>query len=394
MIKLIIKKTTGLLGELNRIMHLIKKRPEYNKTMDLFECEKENRKELLRNHLFKLDKLNVKIGFWPAGFVAACNIQFDDFSPVYEKGFDFGGNQSRGASKLFFDALKNIRFAKATLFTIPDAKLEGLNGDYAINSERNNLWLEWVKSNKFNKTEIANHGLHHHQNDIKYCYTSSEFLVKNSEQSYSILTNAKEMMLASGIHCSGTRPPAYELGRKKSFISAARRAGFAYVAASTPVYGLNLFKKRVSNIYPDYYDNILNLPGNLSLHQPLEELKPEAERIINLRGIITLRGHYVYGTERLANGISSDTMNKLVKTSLFIKKKYKDKVWFATLSEIAKWWNAKSKISIELRKESNKKTLLIKNNSEHDIKNLSLSVNKRNFLLNITNGKTSKLRVE
>lgn len=326
MAKSIISKGLYRLSEtINLLKHGIRRRPDYRKSTDMFEGEQEKRIKLLAQ----------KKTIWPKGCIAAFNLQFDDFCAKEE----LGGLPNKGVNELFFNAIKRFPFVKTTMFTIPDPKFDDDSRDYSINT--NKQWLRWIRSRKFSKIEIANHGLNHLQHDLKDVYPAGEFLAKDLSNATQTLLKANGLFKKSGINTSGTRPPAYELGKNLEFIEAAKLAGFGYVAASTPLYGLNLFKKRVSNIYPEFYDGILNLPANISIHQSLAEAKPIIDRIMQMNGLITLRGHYVLGTDRLSNGIDQNTMKNMTDIIDYIITNYKGRIWFATLDEIARWWIAK-----------------------------------------------------
>ena len=101
---------------------------------------------------------------------------------------------------------------------------------------------------------------------------------------------------------------------------------------------MNNFNQRVSNIYPEFFNGILNIPANISIHQSLSEAKPIIDKIIQMNGLITLRGHYVLGTYDLSNGIDRNTLKNMSDIISYIMTNYKGKVWFATLKEVAKWW--------------------------------------------------------
>lgn len=326
------KLTRKLLNEAKsafyRVIYKIKKRPDYRKKIDLFNGEKKKRKELF----------GVRKKLWPKNYFAAFNLQFDDFCTRTDEKKDLGGIPNKGVNKIFFNNLKKFPFVKTTLFTIPDLIEPNICENYSITNHAHKKWLNWVKSKKFAKIEIADHGLNHYQNDVSQIYPAGEFIAKNLKNSYETLLKAKDSFFKAGIKVKGTRPPMYELGRKFEFIESSKKAGFSYVAASTPIYGLNLFKKRVSNIYPEFYGGILNLPSNISIHQKLSEVKKDIDKIIEMNGLITLRGHYILGTSELANGINEETLKNMSEIITYISKNYAGKIWFATLEEIAKWW--------------------------------------------------------
>jgi hypothetical protein len=312
---------------MQRLRHGIVKRPEYLKPVDLFAGEVAQKIQ------------------WPNKRQAVLNLQFDDFCPKTSPGdLDYGGTPNAGVNKLFFDTLRKFPSVKATLFTIPAPRFRevGLYNDphdeqrFSVANPTHKRWAAWIRAKK--NIEIADHGLHHYQDDVRYAFPFAEFMFKDLRRATKALRAARELFAAAGMHVHGTRPPAYELGKNLAFVDAAKQAGFSYIAASTPIYGLNLFRKRVSNIYPHWFRGMLNIPGNLSIHQPLANIKDQIDKIVAMHGVITLRGHYVLGTEHMANGIDARTMQNMEDVIRYLVERYPNKIWFATAHEIAQWY--------------------------------------------------------
>ena len=109
------------------------------------------------------------------------------------------------------------------------------------------------------------------------------------------------------------------------------------MSLSSPLSGLNWDKKRVSNIYPQYYDNLLNLPQNISILWDMEKIRQTIDKIVEFNGMITLMGHYKKDSD---DGITKENLIKISEILDYIATK---QVWYATLSEIADFWkNAKN----------------------------------------------------
>ncbi|MCG2825360.1 MAG: DUF2334 domain-containing protein [Thermoplasmatales archaeon] len=277
-------------------------------------------------------------------YIAAFNLNFDDFC-TKDGGngeYDFGGPNSE-LNKIFFSFLKKYPYLKVTMFMVPNPIFKNIglynekhkeNG-YIITNPKYEKWVQWVKSQK--NIEIACHGLYHYQEDLKYTYPSAEFIWKGESECYETLIKAKNLLESVGIEVYGMRPPAWAPGKNFALINAISKL-FFYGACSTPTRGLNLQTKRVSNIYPQFYKNMLNIPSNLSIDEDPRNMVKVIDGIIKYNGLISLRGHYLYGTKYIKNGIDEENLNHIGEILDYLNEEYPNKIWYATLYDVAKLW--------------------------------------------------------
>jgi len=272
-----------------------------------------------------------------------------------------------------------------TLFTIPESQFvkkalfnEKYGTEFLITNPVHSAWLSWIRSKEFVKTvEIASHGLHHYQSDVPFCWPAEEFAYKDEQECISALKESKKIFAHASLKPEGIRTAAYSLGKNKSVIDAIKKEKFLYMALSSPTAGLNARTKTVSNCYPTFVKNVLNLPENIAIKDL--EAKNKIDYLIRMNGILAIKGHCILGTEWLASGLDDKNINNLYGIIDYLDKTYPKRVWFAKLEEIAKWWIATSSLKVW---RSNKSTY-IKNCTKYEIKDLVVNINQKKKTVNI-----------
>lgn len=278
---------------------------------------------------------------WHNNAKAVFNLQFDDFSAQIfkEKQINF----------LFNNFLKKHSFLKTTLFIVPNANFKNQEGivygwekdenQYNLsNKEYQEGLINWLKNND-EQIEISCHGLNHFQNNIKYFLPEAEFEFQKEEQVILTIKKALSIFSKIGFEPKGFRPPAWGIGYNSDFglIKALGNFNFSYVSLSSIFSGLNWDKKRVSNIYPQYFDNLLNMPQNISILWPLEKIKQTIDKIIDYNGLITLMGHYKK-QEKYCDGLTKEKIEKIEKILNYLSEKYQNQIWYAKLNQVADFW--------------------------------------------------------
>lgn len=290
---------------------------------------------------------------WPNKKIAAFTLQFDDFSVKSKKDgekYDFGGDINSDTNILFKNLLMNFKFLKVTLFTIANhkGKHECIFNEawpenkFIITNKKFKPIINWIKSFD-SQIEIANHGLYHWQDNVKYFLHSREYEFKSKKESTDSILKAQNLLKKAGFSPKGFKPSGWGVAYNNNFalISALKSFNFDYVCLSTPKSGLNWDKKRVSNIYPQDYQGLLNIPQNINTNERLDIIFHKIDKIIKFNGIISLQLHFNEQYNWMCDGIGSDSISKIIAILNYVNKKYKGKVWFAKLEEIAKWWRKK-----------------------------------------------------
>jgi len=292
-----------------------------------------------------------KIVLWPNDSVVALNLQFDDFCTQSKKNsrYDYGGNPHQGVVPLFTRFLEAHEAIKTTLFFVPWGSFNNSKGIfigerknkevYAINNPSHKNLVDWIHTHN-DRVEIACHGFNHIQTHKKHFLTSAEFEFSSSQEAEEKISQGLRMFEEVEIPIFGFRPPMWGIGYNAGFglINALKKLPFSYIAGSSPLSGLNWDRKRVSNIYPQYYEGILNIPQNISLAWNIEKIKDAIDAVISYGGIITLMGHFNEQDNWMEDGIGEKNLEKIDKIISYVRVKCHDKVWFATLSEIASFW--------------------------------------------------------
>ena len=320
----------------------IKKYKNINKkrmNLDYFKEENIVRQKLPKN-------------IWPNGHKSAFVLEFDDFCTKSKKTaeYDYGGDPDSGICLEFEEFLRKNPKVKATIFTIPNAKFIGKNyynhktypeNEFLITTPQHKKWLSWIKSKEFKeRNEIAVHGLYHLQMEKKNFLPFCEFEFKDEKQSKEAIQKSLYIFKKAALKPVGFKPPTWAIGHNSGFdfIKALKKSKFKYVCLSSPVSGLNWEKKTISNIFPQKYENMLNIPQNINMNWPIEEIKEKIDEIIRLNGIITPQLHFNEEDNWMSDGIGKRNLAKLQEIIDYINEKYDNQVWFAKCNEVAKWW--------------------------------------------------------
>lgn len=357
-----------------------------------WENEDKTRKETLEDHSYKSQEVELEINLWPGDYKAAFNLNFDDFAPRTEKSgdFDYGGKPREGINALFVQLLKMNPQLKATLFTIPNSSFRALGktdssykNKFLISKPKYQKWTNWIHSELVGKgqVEIAAHGYRHFQDKVKSSLQWSEFEYAKEPEIIASLTKAQKTFAAVEIEVFGLRPPGWGLGKDFAVIGATKKLGFEYGALSTPNDGLNEGQKRVSNIFPVYYKNLLNFPDNIGIDEPLTSKKSVLDKIIIKNGLISMKGHYT-NNPQIGNRIDRKNIKNTQEYLDYLERKYPDKIWFATIKEIADFWIAKKELKIKTLPAGTGLKISLLNNSPYDLRQLSIRLLKyRNALI-------------
>lgn len=289
---------------------------------------------------------------WPNGARAAVNLQFDDFC-AKSKGnyrYDYGGAYRNGINVPFEKLLDEYPELRTTLFAVPNAQFKNVQGvfygryddRYALDRSEHRDLVTWLKSNE-GRIEVACHGLTHVQTTVPYFLGALEFEFQTCHEARATLAQALKIFSNVGLGPRGFRPPAWGVGWNAQFglVEALKDFSFAYVSLSSPLSGLNWREQQVSNVYPQYYGGLLNLPQNVSLAWPIERITEATRKVVEHGGMVTLMGHYVGEDDWMEDGIGPRTLGKVRAVVRFLNGAYPGQVWYATLAEIADHWHAK-----------------------------------------------------
>jgi len=281
---------------------------------------------------------------WPNDCKAVFNLQFDDFSAKdgIQDPYDYGGNLNGALNKQFLCLLEKYPYIKVNLFVIADPIF--VNKGFYRQSLKQGTWclsrhphvVDFLKS--LPQVECSNHGLHHYQDKIKYFLKCREFEFKTKAACIQTIQKAEAVFSEAELPVFGFKPSGWSIGHNTGFqlIYALKEFNFDFVCLSTPVSGLNWDKKRVSFIYPEQYQGLLNIPQNLSLNWPVKKLLETIDYIVSYHGVMTLQGHYNNQYHWMSDGIGDDSIQKIKTVLNYLKTKYPGEIYFATLSEIAK----------------------------------------------------------
>lgn len=288
---------------------------------------------------------------WPGNKKVALNIQFDDFCARSRKNntYDFGGDPQGGINVLFDAFLKKHPEVKVTLFTIPRPSFKNYEGIYYGNTQdlydishnEHVKLVGWIQEKK-ERVEIACHGLGHIQREIPFFLSPAEFEFRSISDSLGDIEKARNIFKKVNLEPKGFRPPAWGIGENNNFqfLEALKQSNFSYVSLSSPYSGLNWSSKKVSNVYPQYYEGMLNIPQNISIAWSMERIKAAIDQIVSINGVITLMGHYVAEYDWMEDGIGRINLEKISEILKYIDEIYgSDSVWYATLAEISDFWH-------------------------------------------------------
>lgn len=359
-----------------------------NSRKDFFYNEREHIHKLKKRLTFKTKNFTLELGLWPKGHDSIFNLQLDDFSlkpttiPQIKN-----VSTSRKETDNFLSRLLQINpKLKITLFTIPCLILHGQKSLLFKKNTKNNFKLnKLINLNKFKKNiEIASHGLNHYQNKSKN-FRLLEFAYKSKEEIKRSLEESQNLFKKNKIFPKGFKSPAWGLGENKSLLTILPKFKFKYIVCASPFAGLNYLTKTISNLYPSYYNGLLNIPENLILSQNMKSLTTKIRKIVLLNGILTLKGHVINTIDEI-NKLDIYDIEKIIDILLFIKNEYGAKIGFYTLEEIAKWFDSLDKIKITFDLDNN---ITIYNQSNNDIAGLTL-----NFYKNATSKESKQISIK
>lgn len=288
-------------------------------------------------------QIKVLSGFVNDGGKIPCNLNFDDLCPKYfdEDGIDFGGDIENGVSIRFQEMLKEYPYIAVTFFIIPDCmssrrhliNSKNSEGRYDISSQKHGKWLQYYKSlaSKYN-IEYAMHGLHHWQFENVAFARHAEFAFKRQSESTVAVLLGREILMNAGIEVCGFRQPAWDINSDLSLLGVLKKAGFRYLAGSSPDAGLNAGTIRTSNYFPTIVGDVLNLPQNVALDWDIERIKQEIDKIVSIKGIISVKGHFV--NAGMPNCLSSANVRKLRRVLDFLSSEYAGEIEYLTFRQI------------------------------------------------------------
>jgi hypothetical protein len=283
-------------------------------------------------------------GFAAPGGRTPCNLTFDDLCPKYkdEYGMDFGGRVDEGLTVEFGNLLRDYPHIAVTHFVIPLCMIQKnglcfshhLRDRYDISSPRHSEWLAHYKSlaETYN-IEYALHGCYHRQFENRLFGRHAEFAVKTEEESREAIEMGLEVFRRAGLDACGFRQPAWDINSDFSLCRAARRNGLRYIAGSSSDAGFNAGRPRVSNDHPTLVDGLVNFPQNILLDWDIDQIRKEIDRIIEAKGIISIKGHFV--DRGMPNSCSKKNLARLRVAFDYLSEKYGDSVEYMTLRQLA-----------------------------------------------------------
>lgn len=314
---------------------------------------------------------------WPNSARFAFNLNFDDYSAKSLKNsrYDYGGSVGEGVNKILTDLLDQHPELKTTLFVVPNARFLNQGGIFygRVKDDRYSLdrpectpLAEWFHIHS-PQIEVATHGYDHLNPKTGLFLAPAEFeLMSNTAEIHCRLYGSWEIFKNIGIEPKGFRPPMWGIGHNSNLALLRQlvEEDFTYVSCSSPLSGLNWDKKRVSNIYPEYFitplhltdafgytrneseSRLLNLPQNVSLIWPLEKILSTIDRIAEMGGLVSLMGHANAEDAWMEDGLGPRNIAKIEAILAHLAQKYPGQVWFATLAEIAEHYRKSTKSQV------------------------------------------------
>ena len=310
---------------------------------------------------------------WPFAKKVAMTISFDDLSPVKEPGFsDFGGNLEGPCVQRFKRLMSLFPYIKVTHFVPVVMSYDPImskftNRENSIDDIRFLSWRQQLKRCTLSgRVEVALHGVYHYN----WQYESpAEFAGLDYDEAKDLIKKSICIMSSAGFTPLGFRPPAWDLGHDYCAVDAARDLGLEYISASGVGIGINKNNKTVSDLYPCWFRGIINIPQNITLGLPGSVIRRILADIKNKRGLLSIKGHFVHSYYMSA---SLNVFNFWwLKHLLERIDNYRDDIWFATCSEIARFKRALDSIEFVFLSDD---VLLVKNESNFKMDGLSLKV--------------------
>lgn len=337
------------------------------------------------NHnILDCQSTRLEMSFWPHDYLAAFSLDFDDLSPktFLNDDFDYGGDFCSRMNNDFLKILGDFPYLRVTHFMIPNSSFKGIgnsNEHYGDNFLISNIeYQDYIfnikeKFLRYGSVEIACHGFRHFQEKKRSMLQWSEFEFSEKEEIEEELMKAKKVFKNIGIEVCGVRPPGWGLGKNFAFVPAAKNVGFEYIAASNFEAGLNRHRKIVSNIIPNCINDIVNIPCTVGINWPIRTVKKIIEKMIKMRGLISLHGHYV-DSDLVGNGLTIANVKNIRDCLEYLNQNYKGKIWYATMKEIANFWIAKLDLLKKYTIGENKIYISLHNKSSFNLCGLTLKI--------------------
>lgn len=269
-----------------------------------------------------------------------CVINFDDLSPLPDdsKFIGRGGSKDDFVSVKQMELLRQFPFLGITHFMIPqflpsDKYYIYNRHAYSIINPVNSAWLDYYKSLVADyNIEIASHGVYHRQAENPLFARHTEFAYLDYKESLDRLTKSIEIFKKAGFNPIGFRAPGWDMNTDLSLVDAISASGLKYAGLSSYDGGLNSIRQRVNFYHPVFIKGIINFPDNINLDWPLEKIKETVKKIVEMNGIIVVKGHF--SKHILTNSLSEENYRKLVETIKYIQEQYELIVEFATFKDV------------------------------------------------------------
>lgn len=344
----------------------------------LWSDEEVFRANVEATHRLRLESRTVQLGLWPAGYRAACVLNFDDLSPKSARNwpYDWGGEPRGGVNREFGRVLQDYPYIKVTHFVCANSqtearlfRLEHPGDRFLITKAEHAAWRDWLHAQvATGMVEIAGHGLSHF--NPKARVVAAEYENVPLDEIMRSLQSASAYYSQAGFSVRGLRPPAWGMGQGNSIAQALVNLGFLYGALSAVTEGLNRHSKLVSNIYPTWFRGLLNLPQNLILDHGPRFSCPQAYRVVEAGGLLAPKGHYS-DSYSIAAGLYPENVYNLRALLDFLAKGFPEQIWYATYREVAEFWTAKAGIRVEPGPHGQ---VLLHNRSPYPAKRLSVRI--------------------
>lgn len=286
-----------------------------------------------------IKKIELKEFFLNSGSIF-CNINFDDQCPIYGEinGLDYGGNIVEGLSQKFKLFLEHNPEIAITSFVIPNfmGDSNGYKNKYLISKPE---FAEWVKfyddlAIKFN-IEYALHGYTHHQTEIPFIQSHTEFAFKDNYNTQVYIKHGIDTLRQIGWEIEGFRQPGWDLSSVINLPLIMKDLGVSYMASNSYNAGYNTaYIERLSNFFPTTIHDIVNFPQNIELDWPYERIIETIKYIIDIKGFISIKAHFV--NKKICNCLSDSNITKLDNVCKYLQTNYGDRIKFVTLSQLLK----------------------------------------------------------